>query len=566
MKKILLVFFTTLGLTLVFYKGYIKNIPLIASFNIQTEKDIHLEVKYTSKKNEEFKGEIGTFKNIPSGKSKQSIQLPINSMYKFRLDPGEYPGNVIISDITISSGSKVIHFDNFSEFGLMNISQKNFYNSRIELYSDHIDPYFWYLKPFEIKAQKTIDWDMLGIVFILSSLISFSFINFIYNFFDKYELNKKINTIFCTIFCLLLIIPTIHIDKREISTEENRKLAIFPHLIIPNLFGFNYNFGREFDSWIQDRFNGRNFLIREYDNILNIINGYVQNSVAIMYKNGWMFYKPWAEKIFSYPLKNDINKIKDNIIKVNNFCNKNNIKLYILICPIKEDIYYKKNIISRYSSIEQNSELIKFLHKSIPDIQIIYPREQLKKLAEINEDLYFKTDTHQTIDGAYYINKPLIDEIKHDFPLINIPDKEKIFFTKYDTKVRVGSYRGNGYIYQVLDLHNEQILDKPYTIYELKNPSDLSFTENNLLERTSTYTHGYGSAVLLGDSYTENQAFWLQFSFKHLLKIRANNMYENNEMRLNRWSDQIKKIHPDVLIICVSASDSFFHLKNLYRD
>ena len=80
------------------------------------------------------------------------------------------------------------------------------------------------------------------------------------------------------------------------------------------------------------------------------------------------------------------------------------------------------------------------------------------------------------------------------------------------------------------------------------------------------YQPGKGSAILLGDSFTENQVVWLQFAFKHLLKIRANNTLEGNEMRFERWAERIKQMRPDALIICVSASDSFFHLKNLYKD
>lgn len=117
-----------------------------------------------------------------------------------------------------------------------------------------------------------------------------------------------------------------------------------------------------------------------------------------------------------------------------------------------------------------------------------------------------------------------------------------------------------------LQVTDEALLNTKWNYYELRNTSLLQAREDKELERYSKYENGKGVGVLLGDSFTENQAIWLQYSFNELYKWRANNAKENNEMRIERWRDKLSSIKPDVLVICVSASDSFFHLKNLYKD
>ena len=566
MKKTLLMLLLAATLVAACWNGYVISMPLLVSFNIEAERELNLEVKYTSKAGKEFRAEIGTFHKIPAGESHQQIHLPIGRIYKLRIDPGEKPGRVVISDITLCSGDTKIFFNDFTKFGFMNVARKNFDGGRLELYSDSIDPYFWYLKSFKLKAQKKIDWPILGIIVILASMLSFAVVTFVSNHSAGITSKNKSSLVFCSVFLLLLLVPIVRMDKREIAHEENRKLAAFPSLILSEGKGLNYQFGKEFDAWMQDRFTARRSFIKRYDSVLSLMNGYTENKVAILYPDGWMFYKPWVERIFKKAKNEDLKKINNNLVRLQNFCIKNNIKLYIMICPIKEDVYHKYNRIARTSDDEINTELVTFLSEAMPALPVVYPRKEMSELCMNRDDLFFKTDTHQTIDGARFINKSLHEILKKDFPLLQEICLEEKFVTTTETKVRVGSYYGNGYIYHVLGLNDESLLDYTYNMYELKDSASLSFSENKFLERFSTYTYGHGTAVLLGDSFTENQAFWLQFLFKNLLKIRANNSYENNEMRFERWEKQITEMHPDALIICVSASDSFFHLKNLYKD
>ncbi len=550
----------------VLHKAYVVYTSLTVSFDIQTEKNINLEVKYASKAGQPFKVNVGTFCAIRPDDRHVTIALPITRMYKFRIDPGDNPGKIIISNVKVVSGKKEIRFDDFSKFEFRNAEHVLHDGGRLELVSNQHDPHFWFTPKFKFKGELRIDWFMLAILIIVSILLSYGISGICVKALSGCKIKEKRNALFCTFFCCLLIIPVVRMDKRDILPEENRKLAAFPRVFLSENRGFNYQFGKEFDAWMQDRFTARRSFIKRYDYALSFLNGYIQNKVAILYPDGWMFYKPWADRIYGIPAQSDLIKIKNNLTTLQSFCCENGIKLYVQICPIKEDIYFKYNRVARINKNERNTELVNFIRRETPSIQIIYSRKELADLSKINDNLYFKTDTHQTVEGAYHINKYLIEMIKKDFPWIELPNLEKDFLKKEEFKVRLNNQLGNGYIFWVLGLTDEKLLNTPYAYYELKNRESLSVTENHLLERVSTYSPAKGSAVLIGDSFTENQVVWLQFAFRNLIRFRANNSYENNEMCFERWSDRIKQISPDALIICVSASDSFTHLKNLYKD
>ncbi|MBR4311100.1 MAG: hypothetical protein IKT79_08725, partial [Akkermansia sp.] len=290
----------------------------------------------------------------------------------------------------------------------------------------------------------------------------------------------------------------------------------------------------------------------------------VENNVGILYPSGWMFYKPWVERIFRTPEETELVRITRNLQRVQKFCEEQGIKFYTLICPVKEDIYARFHTTGRTSGTEANTELVKYVNRVAPWIKMVYPRELMAEHA-MTETLYYKTDTHQHEEGAYLLNAALVKELQKDIPTVPMPEKEK-FVCKRSKQVGVGRVISNGYIYSVMGIKDTSILDIEYPYYKLPDTSVLKVEENDLGERLSMYQNARGKCILLGDSFTENQALWLQYSFGELHKWRCNNGHESNEMRFERWADRIQQEKPDVLVICVSASDSFWHLNNLYKD
>ena len=109
----------------------------------------------------------------------------------------------------------------------------------------------------DIKHKKVVI-----IILILSYLFAYKVSNYVADF--KTVKNKsRIEIIFLTIFFVFLFIPMSNINKDEISTQENRRLAQYKPFI--NQDGqINYDFGKNFNEWFNDRLYKRNKIISIY--------------------------------------------------------------------------------------------------------------------------------------------------------------------------------------------------------------------------------------------------------------------------------------------------------------
>lgn len=236
------------------------------------------------------------------------------------------------------------------------------------------------------------------------------------------------NIIFIIIFFILLFIPVLHIDKKDVSDVENRKLAAWHSLINKNNT-ININFGNEFDSWFNDRFFLRNYLIKLNSNIF--FNK--MDSKVVFGKDNWFFYKE-DNSIRNYQNldlfnSQELKAITEFLQDINNYCKKNNKKFYFFITPDKNKIYgeYYPNYIKKHipDSQSRTFQLINHL-KTNTDINIIFPYEELKK--EKNKNLlYTKTDTHWNTYGAYIGYRTLIQRIAKDTAGITPIDIDKIY-------------------------------------------------------------------------------------------------------------------------------------------
>ena len=106
-------------------------------------------------------------------------------------------------------------------------------------------------------------------IIIISLLILYKIIAFLWNL-NKRENYSAIDILFIFIFCCLLVVPMSHMDKREDSALENRTLAKKPIFIKDNQL--NLDFGKDFNSWFNDRINTRKDLIKTNVRLRCILN------------------------------------------------------------------------------------------------------------------------------------------------------------------------------------------------------------------------------------------------------------------------------------------------------
>ncbi len=251
------------------------------------------------------------------------------------------------------------------------------------------------------------------------------FVNEIKGLAKKFEkINpKKIDTIFITLFFLLLFIPMLKISDEEVSKRENRILAKYPSLFVEN--HFNNKFTSEFEQWFNDRFNGRNKLIRYHTKLKNLFDNFSQDAKVLHDSDGWLFYKE-DNSLDNFQNKTlfsgeELKFVSKYLSDVDNWARKNGKSFYYLIAPDKNKIYGE--YITSLKKIRPDSEsrahqLLNHLTTNTT-VKVVYPYQTLLDSKEKGL-LYYKQDTHWNDLGAYIAYRELLNVIKKDYPNIEI--------------------------------------------------------------------------------------------------------------------------------------------------
>ena len=307
--------------------------------------------------------------------------------------------------------------------------------------------------------------------------------------------------------------------------------------------------------------NPKNFFIHTYSSLLLKLTG--ENRFgSVDYKSGFMYLKEDCVYFDNDFIKKGIIELQ----KFNDFCNKNKIKLYILITPQKSDIYpYNANLLKNTEFLQNE------LKKS--GLRAIYPLDELKEGANKNY-MFFKTEHHWTDDAAYISYNLLINSIQKDFPNIK-PLSIYDFTLSYNYLIRGDWERSFRY---GTTCHNiglplsecKKFHDTKYRYYTNKNVDDLKI-ENK--DNKNTYINYYHfpngapyRAILMGSSQIENLAEFIPYSFSNTLKIRNKNETKTDKpfykiMKYNK--DLILDYKPDILILCLSYNH-FKHLRDIF--
>ena len=208
---------------------------------------------------------------------------------------------------------------------------------------------------------------------------------------------KNYRLLFCLAVFIFLILPFLFISKENISLQENRNLNKMPS-IFSEKQEINERFGIEFNDWFSDRFGGRQFLINSRFCLLYLLNNRIANERAFMGDENWIFPTNGITKnIHSSKQYNKVIKIAKNIKKIDDYFDKKDVQIYLILEPSRS-ILYKKYWEKYYPDIP-TFKYYKPLKEELngrSNIHII----DLESLFEENKDkilLYEKNDSHMTI-------------------------------------------------------------------------------------------------------------------------------------------------------------------------
>lgn len=204
----------------------------------------------------------------------------------------------------------------------------------------------------------------------------------------------KIMLFICFISFFGLI--TIFTPDTAFSEDENRILAQMPSPTLKKIK--SGKFMKEFEVYLQDQFFGKHLWLT--------VKSQSEQARLQQENNGVFIGK---DHFLLQPFKLPEKQFQQNITYLQHFSEKTaGIEKYIMLVPTSAEIYADK--LPAFAPTENQAAILQTMPEILPaDIDFISP---LEKLLSHNDDyLYFKTDHHWTMRGAYHAYTTLGDAL-----------------------------------------------------------------------------------------------------------------------------------------------------------
>ncbi len=483
------------------------------SFMSQTEKPITYKVFYTTSDKDSFNANQKMTRSAKAGKQKIRMVLPIGEIVNFRLDLGQFPQKLTISDLTIR-GTKTVSLDKLSDFTLHQID--GFYQKGkfFRFNSKKENPYIVYKFPLKLYSQPLhIDYYIFFIILVISFLAAHKIVQYLAQFKFK-EKTSRIDIVFVTAFFVLLFIPMMKISDAEKSDKENRMLAKYVPFIKNNQINLKYS--TNFESWYNDRFFGRDTLIKIYSFLEQTINPNRGNKNGLIGKDGWLFATSFNsinmyrhDNLFN---ESELHTIGENLMQFIKEAKKRGVKeVYFYLSNDKESLYgeYYPSWIKQLDQPSRLEQLYAYIKENYPSIKIFNFANELRDIKKQGEVLFFKAGTHMNPVGAFYEYHFLMQEIRKDFPNL-IP------LTLSDFKIT-----------------KENIDDKD--IYKALNLSDTTYNSENFKNKKLNFINK------MNTKWNENR---FQKTYR---RLTFHNDTVNNSYKLVTLNDSFLIYYKDIL-------------------
>lgn len=272
-------------------------------------------------------------------------------------------------------------------------------------------------------TEAGFDGKLFIIIITLAYMVCYKLVQYLVRF-KIVENNSRIDIVFVVCVIAFMFVPVLHINRDEISVQENRTLAKYVPLIDDDSGAINYNFGKDFESWFNDRFFGRKQFIKTSKKIDMYINNEIKNFDAMAGKENWLFTKRWnSEDMFRNKYlfdDEDLSKLKHRLESLQMWLAKRDIKLYLMLVPDKER--FTANITPtdiRRSTSKPKSNRFTSLSENIRTFRSFIPIKALEK-AKKDHVLFYKTGTHWNHRGAYVAYLEMMKMLKKDYPELRV--------------------------------------------------------------------------------------------------------------------------------------------------
>lgn len=211
-------------------------------------------------------------------------------------------------------------------------------------------------------------------------------------------------------------------------------------------------------------------------------------------KNNWLFYKTTVDGCpmedfygTNYFKESELENIKENLLEVRDKVEETGARFVLLVVPNKEVIYaeFMPDDVVRETEISRTDIVVEYLKKNT-DLDIVYSKDAFM-IEKRDAQLYYKTDSHWNMKGAYVALQEVLQELYGKSESIaNITFEEHF-----------DSYGGD--LAGMIGMVDEYGIDTVYFLGEDQVKPEYT-TED--------------SALLVGDSFAEFLYLEMQYYFK----------------------------------------------------
>lgn len=322
-------------------------------------------------------------------------------------------------------------------------------------------------------------------------------------------------------------------EDATFSEQENRFLTQKPSLNWKDFKSGKYT--TEYEQYISDQFPFKNQLVGVKGKMDRAI-GKKENNDVLFGDDGYLFER----------FTSDDDRLDRNIGLLNTFAEQIDVEhIYTLIPPTAIEIYPEK--VPKYVSSISQKDTLAYIEKNISsEIDMINVYDML--LSVKDQQVYFKTDHHWTMRGAYYAYVALAKTM----------DFEPLLLSDFDIQTVSTSFHGTLYSKATAYDHKPDSIElflpiqepqvdvtyedgaKANTMYELdnlekKDKYSLFLDGNHSLVTIKTGAHTGRKLAVLKDSYAHALIPFLANHFDeiHVIDLRYNKESVSSYMASN---------------------------------
>lgn len=348
----------------------------------------------------------------------------------------------------------------------------------------------------------------------------------------------KKNYLLYSFFIVVVLLSVLDILKpdKTFSDLENRNLKQKVKFTVDAFW--DNSFQQNYESYINDQFIFRDGWI-DIKSRSEYCLGKIENNGIIYGDKEYLF-----EKYSSF----DNTRFLNNIEAIKIFKDKVPSKVSLMIAPNSYEIY--KELVPKAAPLVPQEENIEYIYENIVDTNNINLSEIMKE--NKNEYIYYRTDHHWTVYGAYLAYKEFVESIGEIPIKLEEGDVTKVdnFYGTYFSKAKpfnvepdIFSYLDvSGVTMSILGEEYDSIYD--YSQLELRDKYALFLKGNNALTviKNSNLSNGKKIAVIK-DSYANSLVPYLTQNFEEIHVIDLRTFKEKVDQYINNNNIQ------DVLIL-----------------